>query len=656
MATAQDFIDSATVGFRAAGESLAAATDALSTQIGEVDTKAEAAIAAAEASITKGANGGDFADPAAVVDNLRFRVGVGAVTETLREYLSRIGVYPEQFGAVGDGVADDAAALSLAMTVASNAKVPLLLSPGKDYNCGSGLTAPEGLAVISDGATISTAANITLLTLTTGCVVRRVRFKGPSSTYNASSIGVYFAGTVNGAGEAPTFVSGIKLIDCQWDSFGYLAIQSLYDDGTEVINPRITNCGYGGIITQGSKNFVGFGGYFDTFTGETGTGDLEAMAISWSCADNETDHVRYPPSRNCVWNGGLFKNCPTWAVLDTHGGEDCHFHSPTIIDCRRAVWLVARNGAGPIRCTATNVTAYNNFPEGAVNANGASKRDVAFLISGHDAANPAKDCHISGTASRFGSAEDAITRPAATMARTDASCSMDIKLLDPYCVGFSADAEASGFVRAVIDNPQSSGAGGSITSPAYLAVTATAADNVNLTLDVTMRRSKPTLNTYVGVRGVVSSGALPNVNMNFQRLSFDAGIDMGSGSDAGTLTGEYPRTITVDVVGLDGVETVSVTIWRKGNIGYVSIPLVAGISDSGSFLIASTTPLPLYMRPADTRRRQVYVMDNEVSTFGGLAEVGSTGTITLYTSAGGGSWTPSGKKRLYDCVLAYSIT
>lgn len=449
-------------------------------------------------------------------------------------------LHPESFGAVGDGSTDDATALSAAMTAAAAADVPLILSPGKNYRCATGLIAPARLEISGYGATLSTVANISLLTLGAGCVVRGVRFKGPSSTYHADSRGVVFSGAVNGPGVAPTFVSGVQLIDCAWDSFGYLAIQPLYDDGTRVINPTITNCGYGGIITQGSRNFIGEGGYFDTFTGETGTGDLEAMAISWSCADNEIDHVRYPPSRNCVWYGGLFKNCPTWAVLDTHGGEDCHFVSPTIVDCRRAIWLTSRAGAGPVRCTATNVTASNNFPEGATNSNGSSKRDAAFLISGFDAARLARDCHVSGTATRFGSAEDAITRPAATMARTDASCSMDIKLIDPYCVGFAADTEARGHVRATIENPQSSGAGGSITSPAYVAVTATGSDVVDLTLDIEMVRNKPGLNTYVGVRAVVSSGRLPNVRLNFQRLRWDKAIDMTIGTDPGAVMGVYP--------------------------------------------------------------------------------------------------------------------
>lgn len=450
------------------------------------------------------------------------------------------GLRPEPFGAVGDGLTDDAAALSAAMTAATAAQVPLILSPGRTYRCVTGLTAPAGLEIVGYDATLSTDANISLLTLSGGCVVRGLRFKGPSSSYHASSRGVVFSGVVNGPGVGPTFVSGIQLIDCSWDSFGYLAIQPLYDDGTRVVNPRITNCGYGGIITQGSRNFRGEGGYFDTFTGETETGDLEAMAISWSCADNETDHIRYPPSRNCVWYGGLFRNCPTWAVLDTHGGEDCHFVSPVIVDCRRAVFLTSRAGAGPVRCSATNVSASNNFPEGARNSNGASKRDVAFLISGFDEARLAHDCRITGTARRFGSAEDAITRPAATMARTAASCSMDIELIDPYCVGFAADTEARGHVRAIIKNPQSSGSGGSITSPAYVAVTATGLDVVDLTLDIEMVRDKPGLNTYVGVRALVSSGRLPNVQLDFQRLRRDPGIDMTIGADPGAVIGVYP--------------------------------------------------------------------------------------------------------------------
>lgn len=447
---------------------------------------------------------------------------------------------PEQYGAVGDGLTNDTAALQAAMRAAVAAGVPLYLQPGKDYRSTTGLTAAAGLEMIGYDATISTAANITLLTLTTDCVVRGVRFKGPSSVYHANSRGVSFSGTLKGPAVAPRFISGVQLIDCRFEEFGYAAILPRFDDGTRILNPTILNCGYAGILTDGSRNLVGEGGYFDTFTGETGTGWLEAMAISWSCADNEMDHVRYPPSLGCKWTGGLFKNCPTWAVLDTHGGVDCHFEGPRIIDCRRAIWLTSRAGAGPVRCSATNVVAENNFPEGATNSNGTSKRDAAFLISGADAVNLARDCHISGVASRFGSALDVRTRPAATMARTDAACGMDVRLIDPYCVGLTLDTGARGHIRAVIENPQSAGAGGSITSPAYLGITGTGADVIDVTLDIRMIRSKPGLNRYVGVRALVSSGRMENARLNFERLSFDPGIDMGVGTERGTVFGAYP--------------------------------------------------------------------------------------------------------------------
>lgn len=466
--------------------------------------------------------------------------GVAVLGPRIAGDRAREGLVPEQYGAVGDGATDDAAALNTAMRAAAAAGVPLYLQPGKDYRSATGLTATAGLEMIGYGATISTAANITLLTLTAGCAVRGVRFRGPSSTYHADSRGVYFSGTLNRAGVAPTFISGVRLIDCSFEQFGYAAILPRYDDGTRISNPNIVNCGYAGILTEGSRNLIGEGGYFDTFTGETETGDLEAQAITWSCADNETDHVRYPSSRGCKWIGGVFRNVPTWAALDTHGGIDCHFDGPTIVDCRRAIWLTSRAGAGPVRCSATKVVAENNFPEGATNSNGTSKRDAAFLISGADEVNLARDCHISGVASRFGSALDVRTRPAATMARTDAACGMDVRLLDPYCVGLSLDTGARGHVRATIENPQSSGAGGSITSPAYLAITGTGSDTIDVTLDIRMIRNKPRLNRYVGVRALVSSGRMANARLNFERLSFDPGIDMVVGTDRGTVFGAYP--------------------------------------------------------------------------------------------------------------------
>jgi hypothetical protein len=76
------------------------------------------------------------------------RRGAGATKRDLEVTLAAYEVTPEQFGAVGDGIADDAPALQLALddikrvatSVAGQTRPgTLLLTPGARYKCGSGL-------------------------------------------------------------------------------------------------------------------------------------------------------------------------------------------------------------------------------------------------------------------------------------------------------------------------------------------------------------------------------------------------------------------------------------------------------------------------------------------------------------------------------------
>jgi hypothetical protein len=74
------------------------------------------------------------------------RVGIGTVPLSLGQILKAYSVFPEQFGAIGDGNADDAAAIRLALdhlktvaTATPGQVTPgvLLIPPGSRYKCGS---------------------------------------------------------------------------------------------------------------------------------------------------------------------------------------------------------------------------------------------------------------------------------------------------------------------------------------------------------------------------------------------------------------------------------------------------------------------------------------------------------------------------------------
>jgi len=604
-----------------------------------------------------------LADPSAAYVNFA-QSGTGGIVATLAAWLGRRPIDPASFGAVGDGVTNDATALTNAFAAAAAAGVSVALGSGKNYKINSAVSLPAGLTVFGYGATVTVAAAITgFTTAASNVTVAGVKFAGPSSTYNATSFAFTALGVANGAAVAPTYINNIRLIDCTAEDFGNSAFRLEYVDGFLISNPTIRRVGYWMILTISAKNGTGVGGLFDTVTGYDSTpDDAEGGAITWSSIDTSTDYVRYPSSEACVWYGGVAKNIPTWTAYDTHGGVGCGFVGSHAYDCRRAVWLTSRNGRGPKKCFATGIYAVNTFAEHAQNSNGSTKRDTAFLIFGYDDTNAttrASDCHIEGTCIGFGyggrTGATAVIG-AVQLSNTEQSCSVDAKIINPFGAGLDFNAGARGTVRAQVENPQSSGTSGSTVAPRYVNISATGTSTVNVTLDnPAFIRSNAALNTYVGTRAIVAGGGetLANMVLNFMDLNYDTNIDMTVSTNLGTVRGGYPLSYTADVVGLAFTETATVIVQKMRDEVQISLPFINDTSDTTTFILGSTTPLPVYARPANTQYAFVRVLDNS-NPFMGLVEVGTGGIMTLYSTVGSAGWTASGTKRLYRSTITFS--
>jgi hypothetical protein len=88
-----------------------------------------------------------------------------APTQTLNLTLPHIGVVPEGYGAVGDGVTDDTLAIRAAIT-AAGANGTVLFTAGKTYLLSGALTPLEGQTFIGYGATLKRIAEVASSTAT----------------------------------------------------------------------------------------------------------------------------------------------------------------------------------------------------------------------------------------------------------------------------------------------------------------------------------------------------------------------------------------------------------------------------------------------------------------------------------------------------------
>lgn len=586
--------------------------------------------------------------------------GVGAVAETVQAVMRRV-VYAEQLGAVGNGSANDALSLNRAIASAVSQGAELHLQPGKTYRIDATVTASSPVTIYGNGATISTPNNIIMLAGSSGLKVFGVRFVGPSSTFASNGIGISVRGTVNGAATPPTFQTDIVVKDCSFNNIPYGAIDLRYVQRALIWGNVTTNTGYHGLMTVGCEDVVEIGAVVDTLTGEIDTGDpatsqLNAFGTSWACNDNDTDYIRYPSSKRCVSYNGTYRNILTWQAMDTHGGEYCGFVSPTVINCRRAVWLTARAGRGPIGCFATDVYAVNTTASASVSANNQEQRGEAIAIVGAESpGQPAKNCFASGYLKGYGAVK---SRSAALYTVYAEDCTVDLNIVDPYTGGVRMDKETSRLSgRVSIRNPQNpgTGAGGFTNDPRYLDVTAINAEVCTATLDVTMIRDNPALNTYVGTLAIAVSGTVTQTVLDFQRVSIDDGISTTVSGPLGNVVGAYPLPFSMNVSGFSDLTTTTLTGFVINKQVTLNLAQTLGTSNSTDFILGSTGKVPVHLRPPANTFATPLVQDNGVNMVG-LAVIGSDGTISFYKDATAGSFTASGTKRAYRQSFTYSLS
>ena len=92
---------------------------------------------------------------------------------------------------------------------------------------------------------------------------------------------------------------------------------------------------------------------------------------------------------------------------------------------------------------------------------------------------------------------------------------------------------------------------------------------------------------------------------------------------------------------------------KVGNMVVINFPTITGTSNATTFTL---TGLPSRLYPATTPRRVVVqINDNTGNVTYGMADIGTSGTITLYKDPQGNVWTSSGTKGIYFSSASYTI-
>lgn len=565
----------------------------------------------------------------------------------------------------GDGTTEDGTIF--AKMLAANAGLSIYLEPGKTYKLSTAQTIATGTKIFAHGVIFTINHNNKAFTISGGSVeIHGGRYNGPTSAYLDGSICFYIYGTLNGAGVAPTRLTYCTLKDVWITNFGDTAIDTGYTSTVKIIRPRITSCGYAGIMAVSAYRTFVYEPFIETLVGETGSGQLNAYGIAFTSVI-DSDLTRYPVSSDCEVDGGYIANIPTWHGADTHGGSTIRFKNITLYNCRRGIVLTNVTYAASTYCTIENCYYYNALT--GTNSNGTEQRSEAFWDIGYSASVRATGNQIINNTIINGGATLAVG--GAVFVEYSSGCTIAgnvFKQCWNEAVYVGTRVEFLSVDNNTITNTRGlgTGAGGPSNVVHGVLFNADYFENCKVTNN-TFQVTDTTLASYMMNSGV-TIGNYSNHSVHIDNNVY-AGVAtqvaMAGANSWSNLTGSWAGYIsTSDALlltwGLSVDVYVNCLYAKNGEDVTLRFGDTTGTSINASYVVTS---LPSFLRPANVQIALCKCVDN-TGTYPGQVQIGTNGILTYGVHQGTGAghdftdglsnFTTSGSKGVTTCAFSYT--
>jgi hypothetical protein len=283
--------------------------------------------------------------------------GTGASQRTVLDKLRDV-VSVKDFGAVGNGVADDTAAIQAAITASANKSVYF---PSGTY-VATTLTVANPCRLFGEGIIKkTTAASSALLTLNTNDVdIDGLEFRGAS--VDATPASVVFLDTaikVYGASSVSPY-RRFNITNVKVNGFAGFAMDIRWSEDVTITGCQIKYCGYAGILFESivrgviSNNRISF---IDTTSG------TNAYGISLSRDPTKT-LVNSVPTEHVTVTGNVVTDVAKWTGIDGHAPHNCNIVGNVVARCKNGIYAQYDSAVDPYPSPARFIRIADNVVVG----------------------------------------------------------------------------------------------------------------------------------------------------------------------------------------------------------------------------------------------------------------------------------------------------
>ena len=424
------------------------------------------------------------------------QAGTGATQRTALAKL-RDTVSVKDFGAVGDGVANDTVAIQAAL---SSGATSVHITAGTYLV--TGLTIAASCTIYGNGVLKKGTASATpLLNITaSNVIIDGIEFQGASlnatpATYVSGDTAILCAGS---SSVSPR--NGITVRNVTINGFADFGMFIRYAQNVTVTNNRVSYCGYAGITFLSVIRGIINGNTIQEINASAGAVNWYGISLTRDPSVNSTNSA---PCTQCVVSNNIVRNVPQWTGIDSHAPYQSVITGNNVSGCKNGIYAQYDDASAAFPMEARQVEISNNVVTGPSTASSS----VIGIASIGLAALPNDGIFIIGN-TIVGCGDYASTVGAIHIANSTNSKASDNHVMRAIRMGISLTGTSSyvDISRNIVDGVQ---AGASSASYAYLQL----ANLTNCSFNDNRMRNTTGSGTFTPAQGIIYDGTTPSTGV-----------------------------------------------------------------------------------------------------------------------------------------------